>query len=141
VRTFVVKRSASRFLALTAMLLTLGFAGVDDGIVLCFGGDGHVAIEAVGPEGCAEVDETPDHSAVAIPIPVSSSHCGPCVDVALTTSSAIDTVKTTKPTSSATAAIFTATPRPRLHHQRASVAYQRTTRFLSEKPHTVVIRC
>jgi hypothetical protein len=123
------------------MLLTLGFAGVDDGIVLCFGGDGHVAIEAFGPEGCAEVDETPDHPASAIAIPVSSSHCGPCVDVALTTSSATEAVKTTKPTFSAPAAISTATPRPPVPHLRASVAYQRTTRFVSEKPHTVVIRC
>jgi hypothetical protein len=144
VRTCVVKDSAPRFLALTAMLLTLGFAGVDGGIVLCFGGDGHVAIEAVGPKGCAEVDETPDHVTSAIAIPVSSSHCGPCVDVVLTTSSAssaTEAVKAAKRTPSAPAAISTAELRPRVPHLRASVAYQRTTRFNSEKPHTVVIRC
>jgi hypothetical protein len=123
------------------MLLTLGFAGVDDGIVLCFGGDGHVAIEAAGPEGCAEVDETPDHRTSATAIAVSSSHCGPCVDVALSASSATEAVKTAKPTSSAPAMIPTATLRPRVPYLRDSVLYQRTTGFVSEKPYTVVIRC
>ena len=140
-RICLVKDSAARFLALTAMLLTLGFAGVDEGVVLCFGGDGHVAIEVVGSEGCGKVDEIAEYPASAITIPATSSHCGPCVDVVLTTSSATEAVKATTPTSSAPAAISTATLRPRVPHLRASVAYQRTTRFNSEKPYTVVIRC
>ena len=115
------QRPGPVFLALTAMLLTLGFAGVDDGIVLCFGGDGHVAIEAAGPEGCAEVDEIPDHPASAIAIPVSSSHCGPCVDVVLATSSATEAVKATKRTPSAPAAVSAPELRPRVPYLRASV--------------------
>jgi hypothetical protein len=141
VRTRTVKDSAPRLLALTAMLLTLGFAGVDEGIVLCFGGDGHVSIEVVGPDGCAAADETSVHTASVIANPVSSSHCGPCVDVALAAPSAIEAIKAAKRSPSAPAAISTAEHRPRLTHSRAEVAYQRTTRFNSEKSHTVVIRC
>ena len=122
-RIGLAKRSAPRLFALTAMLLTLGFAGVEDGVVLCFGGDGHVAIEAVGPGGCAEFAETADLATSAIAIPVSSSPCGPCVDVALTTSSATEAVKAAKRAPSAPSAISTAELRPPFPHLRASVTY------------------
>jgi hypothetical protein len=122
------------------MLLTLSFAGLDDGIVLCFGGDGHVAIEIVGPEGCTEVGETSDHPASALAIPVSLSHCGPCVDVALSASSATEAVKTAKPTSSAPAMIPTATLRPRVPYRGDWFVNPRTRVFFSDKPYTVVIR-
>jgi hypothetical protein len=141
VRICAIKESAPRFLALTAMLLTLGLAGVDEGIVVCFGGDGHVAIEAVGPEGCAEIDEAADHAASAIAVPVSSSHCGPCVDVVFTPSSVTGGAKVSKRIPSAAAAISTAELRPPVPHLRASFSYPHFTRFISEKPHTVVIRC
>jgi hypothetical protein len=123
------------------MLLTLGFVGVDEGIVLCFGGDGHVAIEAVGPKGCAQVDTAPDHTASAVAIPVASSHCGPCVDVALATAASTKSTDAAKRAQATTTAIATAEPRPPIPHLRVSVAYQRVTRFSSEKPYTVVIRC
>ena len=42
-----VKRSVPRLLALTAMLPALGFAGFEEGVVLCFEGDARVAIEVV----------------------------------------------------------------------------------------------
>jgi hypothetical protein len=61
--------------------------------------------------------------------------------VALTTSSATEAAKTETRTPSAPAAISTAELRPPVPHLRASVAYQRTTRFISEKLYTVVIRC
>jgi hypothetical protein len=108
VRICAVKKSAVRFLALATLLLGQGFAGVGGGIVLCFGGDGHVAIEAVGPEGCREVVETADHPASASAIPVWPSHCGPCVDVALTQPSAAEGIHAAKRTISAPASIPTA---------------------------------
>jgi hypothetical protein len=142
-RIRLARKSAPRLVALlSAMLLTLGFAGVNDGIVLCLGVDGHVTIESVGPVGCAEVDETPDHPASVIATPVSSSHCGPCVDVALIMSSATQGGKgTERAPSPPLSAISIAELRPSVPRLRAAVAYQRTTRFASEKPHTVVIRC
>jgi hypothetical protein len=123
------------------MLLTLGFAGVEDGIVVCFGSDGHVAIESVGPEGCAEGVEPADHVASAIVIPTSSSHCGPCVDVALTASSTAEGKNAAKRTLSAPAAISTTELRPPVPHLRASISRRHAARFSSEKAHTVVIRC
>jgi hypothetical protein len=130
-----------RALALPIMLLTLGFVGVGDGIVLCFGGDGHVAIESVGLAGCEEADETAGDPTLAIAIDAASSHCGPCVDVAFASSSTVVTDKTTKPTPSPPATISTTPLRPPALHQRATIAYRHTTHFNSEKPHTVVIRC
>ena len=87
VRIRLAKRSASRFVVATATLLALGFTGVENGVVLCIGDDGHVAVEAVGPEGCVEVEEAASDVASIVEIPTSFSHCGPCVDVALAASS------------------------------------------------------
>jgi hypothetical protein len=137
----LARRSAPSLLALTAMLLTLGLTGVEDGIVLCFGDDGHVALEVVGPDGCTEVDETSDPAASALAISVSSSHCGPCVDVALTSSSATAVTKGTNQTPSAPSLISSAALRLRVPHLQAASGRQHTRRFISEKPHTVVIRC
>jgi len=123
------------------MLLTMGSAAGEVGIVMCFGGDGHVAIEAVGPAGCVADDEAADHAAAAIAIPVSSSHCGPCVDVVLTSSSALEGNKAAKRASSAALASATVELHPPVRELRASIAYRHFTRFNSEKPHTVIIRC
>jgi hypothetical protein len=123
------------------VLLTLGFAGAEDGVMLCFGSDGHLAIEAVGPEGCAEVIKTAAHAASARAIPVSSSHCGPCVDVALTASTTTKGTSTAKRAGAAATAISIATPRPPISHLRAKIRAQHAVRFISEKPYTVVIRC
>ena len=139
--TGLAKRLAPCLLALTAMLLTLGSAGGEEGIVMCFGSDGHVAIEVAGSSGCAADDEAADHAASAVAIPVSSSHCGPCVDVVLTSSSAIGGDKAAKRAPAAPVANFTVELRPPVPPQRASIAYRHTTRFNSEKPHTVVLRC
>ena len=123
------------------MVLTLGFAGAEEGVVLCFGGDGHVTIEASGPEGCSDDLKAAPRAASAVAIPISSSHCGPCFDVALTSTSATEAVKTTKQTPPAPAAILAAELRPPVLYLRASISYRHTTRFISEKPYTVVIRC
>lgn len=136
-----MKRSAPRLLALMTMLLTLGFAGLEEGVVLCFGGDGHVAIEAVGPEGCAEAGDTAPRAPSTIAIPVSSSHCGPCVDVGLSASSATEGIGPAKRTGTAPAAIPVAALAPPMPDLRAAISYRHASRFTSEKPHTVVIRC
>ncbi len=136
-----MKRSVPRLLALTAMVLTLGFAGAEEGIVLCFGGDGHVAIEASGPEGCSDGLKAASRAASAVAIPISSSHCGPCFDVALTASSATEGVTVAKRPAPAPAAIPIAGMAPPVPRLRFSDAYRPTTGFISEKPYTVVIRC
>jgi len=135
------KISVPRLLALTPMLLALGFAGFEEGVVLCFEGDGRVAIEASGPEGCSDGAEAASRAASAVAIPISSSHCGSCVDVALTAFSATEGVRVAKrpaPTPAAIPIAGIAPPVPRL---RVSDAYRPTTGFISEKAHTVVIRC
>ena len=136
-----MKRSVSRLLALTAMVLTLGFAGAEEGIVLCFGGDGHVAIEASGSEGCSDGLKAASRAASAVAIPISSSHCGPCVDVALTASSATEGVTVAKRPASSPAAIPIAANAPPVPRPRFSDAYRPTNGFISQKAHTVVIRC
>jgi len=141
VRMGVVKRSVPRLLALTAMVLTLGFAGAEEGVVLCFGGDGHVAIEATGPEGCSEGGQASPYAASAIAVPISFSHCGPCVDVALAASSASEGVIVAKRPAPPPAAIPIAGIAPPVPRLRFSDAYRPTTGFISEKAHTVVIRC
>jgi hypothetical protein len=124
------------------MVLTLGFGGVVNGVVLCFGGDGHLAIEAVGPDGCAEVVESAAPAASAVAAPLAASHCGPCVDVMLTSTSAAEGVKAAKRMPSPASALSTSELRPPVSQLRARVAYQHhTRRFISEKPHTVIIRC
>jgi hypothetical protein len=80
-------------MALTAMLLVVGSTAAGEGAVLCFGGDGHVAIEASAPEGCAEGGQAGSYAASAIVVPISFSHCGPCVDVAIGASSAPEAVE------------------------------------------------
>jgi hypothetical protein len=132
--------SARRLSALAAMVLTLGFAGVGD-VVLCVGDDGHLAIEAVGPEGCAEVVERAASGRSALALRASSSHCGPCVDVTLSSASATESIKAAKPLTSAASAASTSELQPPVPHLRASVAYRHNRRFISEKPYTVVIRC
>ncbi len=134
-------RSVPRLLALTAMVLTLGFAGVEEGVVLCFGGDGHVAIEATGPEGCSDGPKAAPRAAAAVAIPNSASHCGPCVDMALTASSATEGVTLAKRPAPTPAAIPIAAIAPPVPRPRLSDAYRPTTGFISEKPYTVVIRC
>ncbi len=136
-----VKRSVPRLLALTAMVLTLGFAGAGEGVVLCFGGDGHVAIEASGLEGCSDGLKAASRTASAVAISISSSHCGPCVDVALTASSATEGVTVAKRPAPPPAAIPIAGRAPPVPRLRFSDAYWPTTGFISEKAHTVVIRC
>jgi hypothetical protein len=137
----VVKRSVPRLLALTAMVLALGFAGAEVAVVLCFGGDGHVAIEAGGPEGCSDGLKAASRAASAVAILISSSHCGPCVDVALTASSATEGVTVAKRPVPAPAAIPIAAIAPPVPRPRFPDAYRPTTGFISEKAHTVVIRC
>lgn len=141
VRIRLENRSASRFVVLTAMLLALGFTGVENGVVLCFGDDGHVAVEAVGPEGCVEVEEAASDVASQIAIPTSSSHCGPCVDVAITASSTTEATSVAKRTGASPATIAVATLRPYISALRATIPAQHVSRFISEKPYTVVIRC
>jgi hypothetical protein len=123
------------------MLLALGFAGGEGGVVLCFGGDGHLAIEVVGPQGCDEAAEAAAPAASAIALPVSSSHCGPCVDVALTSPLATEGFKVARRLPSATSSIAVSELRPPVPLLRAANSYRQTTPFISEKPHTIVIRC
>ena len=135
-----MKRSAPSVLALAALAVSLGFAGVEESVVLCFGGDGHVSIEASGPVGCSNATEAASRAASVVAVSIASSHCGPCIDVALTAAAATERV------ASARRAITPAalTPIPALaavaSRQRAAV-WHRTQILVSEKPHTVVIRC
>lgn len=140
-RMGVVKRSAPCLLALTAMLLTLGAAGVEQGMVLCFGENGHVAIEAGGPEGCSDGLTADFRAASAIAIPISSSHCGPCVDLALRASPATERVAAERRLRPMPAVIPIAALASAVPCQRTSVSHWPSTRVTSEKPHTVVIRC
>jgi hypothetical protein len=140
-RMGTVKRSVPRLLALTAILPSLGFAGFEEGVVLCFEGDGRVAIEVSGPEGCSDGANTASRAASAVANSGSSSHCGPCVDLAINASSATEGVRVAKrpaPTPAAIPIAGIAPPVPRL---RVSDAYRPTISFISEKAHTVVIRC
>jgi hypothetical protein len=140
-RMGIVKISVPRLLVLTGMLLALGFAGFEEGVVLCFEGDGRVAIEASGPEGCSDGANAASRAASAVAIPISSSHCGPCVDLALTASSASEGVTVAKRSTPTPAAIPIAGTIPPVPRLRLSDAYRSTTGFISEKAHTVVIRC
>jgi hypothetical protein len=127
--------------ALTAMLLILGLSGLGDGIVLCVGDDGHVAIEAVGLEGCAEGDESTTSPVPSFAPSSSSSHCGPCIDVALTSSAVAEGAKSAKRATATVAQIPSAVVRSPIPHLRASISYRNPSPFVSEKPHTIVIRC
>jgi hypothetical protein len=137
----VVMRSVPHLLVLAAMLLALSFAGFEEGVVLCFGGDGHVAVETSGPRGCSAGAKAASRAASAVAISVSSSHCGPCVDVALTASLAIEGGTVSKRFAPISATIPIAGMAPPVPGLRFSDAYQPTTGFISEKAHTVVIRC
>ena len=138
---WIVKRAAPRLMALTAMLLALGSTGGGEGVVLCFGGDGHVAIERRGSEGCAAGGVPGSHEASATAVPVSSSHCGPCVDVALNASLAAEGVAASKRPGTPPATIpIAALTRPILR-LRVATSYWYSTGFISEEPHTIVIRC
>lgn len=141
VRIRLAKRSASRFVVATATLLALGFTGVENGVVLCIGDDGHVAVEAVGPEGCVEVEEAASDAASIVEIPTSFSHCGPCVDVALTASSTTGATSVAKRTGTSPAVIAIAISRLPISHLRATIPAHNVTPFISEKSYTVVIRC
>jgi len=140
-RIRTIKKSAQRLLALSAIVLALGITGVEEGVVLCFGGDGHIAIEATGLEGCVEAGEPAPRTASVIASSVSSSHCGPCVDVALATSSVDEAVAAAKPTGPAPATVPVAGCALSVSRLLAATSHLPTTRFISEKPHTVVIRC
>jgi hypothetical protein len=126
---------------LAATVLSLGFAGVEDGVVLCVGEDGHVAVENVGPEGCGEVLEAVLDAQSVLAIASSTSHCGPCVDVAFSASSATGGLSVAKRGGPAVATFSIATTASPLPSARASLTLPRVARFISEKPHTVVIRC
>jgi hypothetical protein len=141
VRYRALKRTARRLTTLTAILLALGLAGAEASIVLCFGDDGHLSIEAVGPDGCVEAVEATTDTAAVIANPISSSHCGPCVDVAFSAPSATDGVAPAKRAGSAVAAISIATPVPPAPHLPAAISLRHSTPFISEKPNTIVIRC
>ena len=117
VKMCVVKNSTRCLLTLTAVLLTLGFTGVEGGTVLCFGGDGHVAIETVGPRGCAEVGEAEGHSASTVTTAAASSHCGPCVDVILTASSITEATSAWKRTGAAPAVLSMAVSKPSVSYR------------------------
>jgi hypothetical protein len=133
--------SLMRVGVLAATALSLGFAGVEDGVVLCVGEDGHVAVENVGPEGCGEVLEAVLDAQSVLAIASSTSHCGPCVDVALSASSATGGLSVAKRGGPAVATFSIATTASPLPSARASLTLPRVARFISEKPHTVVIRC
>jgi hypothetical protein len=136
-----LKRSGPGVLAVTAMALTLGFAGVEEGVVLCLGGDGHVAFEATGPEGCSYGPKAASRAASLVAVPLSSSHCGPCVDVALTTSSVTERVASAKRTRPPAAGMSIAALASTAPRQGALVSQGAPTPFISGTPHTVVIRC
>jgi len=140
-RIRTIKKSARRLLELIAIALALGITGVEGGVVLCFGDDGHIAIEATGLEGCFEVGEPAPRAASVIASPVSSSHCGPCVDVALAASLVDGAVAAAKPMGPAPATVPVAGLAPPVSRPLAAASHLPTTGFISEKPHTVVIRC
>jgi hypothetical protein len=140
VRIQAAQRSVASQLALSALLFAVVFAGLADGIVLCFGGDGHVAIEAAGVEGCVEAAEAAAPGVSLVALSLSSSHCGPCVDVALSSSSPIEGIQAEKRIDPA-AAIPTTQLRPQVPHLRASVSYRHFSPHASERAHSVVIRC
>jgi hypothetical protein len=140
-RICTFEKLALRVLPATAMVLALGIAGIEEGVVLCFGGDGHVAIEASGPEGCIETGEAAPHATSVIANSVSSPHCGSCIDVALAALSATESVTAAKRIGRAPAAIPTAALASWVSHLRSASSDRHSARFISEKPHTVVIRC
>lgn len=141
VRIQAAQRSVGGQVALSALLLAVAFAGLAEGVILCFGGDGHVAIEAVGVEGCVEAAEAAAPGVSLVALPLSSSHCGPCVDVALSSSSPIEGIQAEKRIDLAAPAIPTAELRPRVPHLRASVSYRHFSPHGSEPTRSVVIRC
>jgi hypothetical protein len=140
-RTWIVKDKAPRLMALVAMLLSVGTGAHGEDLVLCFGGDGHVAIESRGPEGCDGGEDAFSYTASTIAAPISSSHCGPCVDVALGAASTSEGIAAAKRLGNTFATTFIAALAPPPRHARAVLMDCHAIGFSSEKPHTVVIRC
>lgn len=63
------------------VLLLLSGLGLPTGLVMCYGADGHVAIEVAGDSDCSgliqKIDYSQDHQFVA------ERHCGQCTDIPL----------------------------------------------------------
>lgn len=73
-----------QFLATVALLvfLVVGVTGASD-TVMCYGSDGHVALEALGSRGCSDfVPKTPTQASPSKAL-VVNDHCGGCVDIPL----------------------------------------------------------
>jgi hypothetical protein len=82
-----------------------------------------VSLRTPEPEGCSDGLKAASRAASAVAIPLSSSHCGPCVDVALAASSATEGVTVAKrpaPTPAAVPIVGMAPPVPRLRFSDAS---------------------
>lgn len=76
---FSYNRLFSLFLLL---LLFLGGVGAQSGWVMCYGADGHVAIE-VGGSDCNDTPIQIDNSHDRQPALVTQAHCGNCTDIPL----------------------------------------------------------
>jgi hypothetical protein len=75
-----MKKAATFTICLAYMLLMLGSSNA---AVICFGEDGHVAIE-LGSEGdCAHFPSSDDASHSLFDTTTAQCHCGPCVDIPL----------------------------------------------------------
>ncbi|MGE0201543.1 MAG: hypothetical protein AB7P76_11315 [Candidatus Melainabacteria bacterium] len=76
---FSYNRLFSLFLLL---LLFLGGVGAQSGLVMCYGADGHVAIE-VGGSDCNDTPQQIDNSHGHQEALVNQTHCGNCTDIPL----------------------------------------------------------
>ena len=67
--------------------------GGPDAFVLCYGADGHVALEMAAGDGCSDDSSHPEEPNVL------DNHCGPCVDIPLSSnnSAAISVKKISAP--------------------------------------------
>lgn len=76
---FSYNRLFSLFLLL---LLFLGGLGAQSGLVMCYGADGHVAIE-VGRSDCSDKPLQIDNSHNRQETLANQTHCGKCTDIPL----------------------------------------------------------
>jgi len=64
------------------LLLFLGGVGIQSGLVMCYGTDGHIAIE-VGGRDCNDISDQLDNSHNPKRALLTQTHCGNCTDIPL----------------------------------------------------------